>query len=409
MAFLEKETLSPSVSIKGIIYSALLLLLVISLFFIPNIVAIQEKFTKAKKTKETVSSVASNPSQVNIDDIIQSSKSNSSLSGVLSLINGSSSSSHGLDSIHNKGESLELPSLSFNSQEKNALERALFSNQINWDTLTSNQVRNSLRDAQTGAAKILKGLPARNISVRFALINYINGLSWISRADKKLMTADEALAYLEQLDINVTQAMVTSEIDAGDFEAWKKISFGSVSGRSRAAAFKASQTVSFNPKLTITNVELSKSPDYVKSGAGWILNKRPASSISIVGFVLGKDTKKIIVYRYSKRIADIRVSSRTDEDGLRVFKWQSNDATGIISFRAVSKTGIAFQKSYAFLPKSYRRFNQDQAGYFIYPFMMSDNEIISLDGIDTRIDRFFRVGKSVSDGRSNSHEGFDTF
>ena len=415
MSFIEKTTLPSTISFKGLIYSALLLLLVISLFFIPEIVRFQEKVSKAKQVTQFASSASSG--ELDIDSLLSASKSGKSLDSILSMVESGKSVESG------QGD-LSLPAPSKNSQQdavglqsiqdRVMLEKALGGGRVTWDQLNSADVKKAFKNAQTEAAKLLRNLPARQSSIRFSLINYVNGLGWMLRADRKLMSAEEALAYIEQLDINVSQAMLTSEIDAGDFETWKKISFGPLSANSRASAFKNGAYLSFNPRLTLTDVEIHKNADYIRHGSTWVQNKTLRTNVKVAGFVLGRDTRKITVLRDGRKIGEIRLNSRTNEEGVRPFKFRVNDANGVLTFRAYSKDGQAFQKNYAFLPRVYQRFKQDQDGYYILPFGMSAGDEIGLSSFDARIDRFFRVGKSSSSGGGSSIDGsesrgFDTF
>jgi hypothetical protein len=423
MPILDRETLPPTISFKGVLYSSLLLLLVVSLFFIPELVDLQEKMTSTKKVANSLSVASSatksfSSGEINIDEILEASKSGASLDSILSMVENSSKNKNSelTDTVSIPAGNIDSSAsrstgnvkLSVNDiPNKAILEKALLSPNVTWEQLSSNQVKQALKNAQSGAVKILKDLPARQSSVRFALINYINGISWLARSDKKIMSAEEALAYIEQLDINVTQAMISSEIEAGDFEAWKSISIGAISAQTgRAAALKQQTRIVFNPHLTISSLEISRKPDYIKSGAGWKPNKNPSSHVSIVGFVLGKDARKIAVLRNGRRISEIKLNRRPDDQGVRIFKWRNNDANGLITFRVYTKSGQAFQKHYVFINKVYQRFPQDKEGHYILPFGMSDDDVIDLQGYDQRLDRFFRVGRNSGD---DSNRAFDVF
>ena len=410
MALIDRGSLPSNISIKGLIYSALLLLLVISLFFIPELVQFQEKLSRRKQATQF-----SSAGEVDIDSLLSASKSGKSLDSILSSIEsgktGAVESAPGTEqlslsapSASNKlSESASLQAI----QDRVFLEKTLSSGQVTWDQLNSSDVKKAFRNAQTEASKLLRNLPERQTSIRFALINYINGLGWMVRADKKLMSAEEALAYIEQLDINVSQAMLTSEIDAGDFETWKKISFGPLSVNSRASAFKVGAYLAFNPRLTLTDVQIQKSPDYVKRSGVWKTNAEFHSSVKIAGFILGRDTRKITVMKNGRRVGEIRVTARPTADGLRPFSFRWRDANGVLTLRAYSKEGQAFEKSYAFLPRVYRKFRQDEQGFYVLPFGTHQAEDINLQSFDPRLDRFFRVGRAGSD--SSGGQGFETF
>ena len=293
-------------------------------------------------------------------------------------------------------------------QDRVLLEKTFGGGSVTWEQLNSAEVKKAFKNAQTEASKLLKNLPARQTAIRFALINYINGLGWMTRADHKLMSAEEALAYIEQLDINVSQAMLISEIDAGDFETWKKISFGPLSANSRASAFKTGTYIAFNPRLTLTDVAIFKSPDYTKQGASWAYNRHQRSSVKLSGFVLGRDTRKITVLKNGRRYGEIRLAGRPNDDGLRAFNYRIRDGYGFYTLRAYSKGGQAFEKTYVFVPKVAGRFKQDDEGYFILPFATADADSVNLQSIDMRLDRFFRVGRTQNSAESENR-GFDTF
>ncbi len=412
MSFIEKSSIPSTISIKGLLYSALLLLLVISLFFIPEIVKFQERASKVKQvTQFATSSVAGD---VDIDSLLNDSKSGKSLDSILSMVESGKTVESGvqgsisLPAPSRTAETANLQSL----QDRVLLEKTLGSGQVTWEQLNAPEVKKAFKNAQTQAAKLLKNLPARQSTIRFALINYINGLGWMTRADRKLMSAEEALAYIEQLDINVSQAMLTSEIDAADFETWKKVSFGPLSANSRASAFKNGSYLEFNPRLTLTSVEIKKNSDYIRRGGAWVANPVVRSQVTVSGFVLGKDTRKITVHRNGLKILEKRLPSRVNGDGMRSFKLKLADANGVLVFRAYSKDGQAFQKSYAFLPRVYQRFQQDANGFYVLPFASTSGDEISLSTYDARLDRFFRVGRSgVGNGSFDGDENraFDTF
>ncbi len=413
MSLIEKTTLPSTISIKGLIYSALLLLLVISLFFIPEIVKFQERVSKAKQVSKYASDTMSG--ELDIDSLLKASKSGKSLDSILSMVESGKS-------VDTEAQSeLVLPAPSKSSkdstnlqalQDRVMLEKTLGSGRVTWDQLNSAEVKKAFKNAQTEASKLLRNLPAKQSSIRFALINYVNGLGWMTRADKKLMSAEEALAYIEQLDINVSQAMLTSEIDAGDFETWKKVSFGPLSANSRASAFKNGAYLSFNPRLTLTDVEIKKNADYIRRNGAWVRNPSLRTNVRVAGFVLGKDTRKITVHRDGRKVGEIRLSNRTNTEGIRTFKFRIPEANGAITFRAYSKDAQAFQKTYAFLPRVYQRFKQDEDGYYILPFGTASGDEIGLSSFDARLDRFFRVGRAGTTGSSwdgSENRGFDVF
>lgn len=426
MTLLDREVVPPSVSTKGIVYSAFLLLLVVSLFFIPEIVRFQESIGKSKRTVPSVAQTSS----VNIEDLIPSKNSISNLDKILNAVTGTGRK----ESKARDGLTIQAPEVQPESnttptdastgslkdiQDKVMLEKTFGGAQaVTWEQLNSGPVKKAFRSAQTNATKILKGLSGRQSAVRFALINYVNGLGWITRGERKLMSAEEAMAYIEQLDINVTQAMLTSETDAADFEAWKRVSFGPLTLNSRAAAFKVGNSIAFNPRMTLSAVEIQKTPDYVIKKNGAVVAKRSHSSIRLSGFVLGKDIKKIVVYRNGRRVADLRVSKRGTDEGIRTFKWRYRAADGLFTMRAYSAEGEMYEKNYVFLTKVYRRFRQDSDGYYMLPFGDEDSDVVSVRNLDSRLDRFFRVyprGSGSSDGfadggsEGTGGRGFDTF
>lgn len=371
-------------------YTVLLLLLVLSLFFIPEIVRLQESFSK-KPIAKVPPKTSIDLDDVMVDDEVDSEK--SSLDKVIGLMSGESNGKkekegRKLSDIPAPAEGSSLKDVESSIANRDRLQL----DNVTWEKLSSSQVRRVFRDAQAQAQQLLKDLPAKQHVVRFALINYINGLGWITKGERKLMSAEEALAYIEQLDINVTQAMLTSEIDAEDFNQWKKVSLGPLSINSRAAAFKSNREIVFNPRLTLAEVSIRKTPDFKVSNKGAVKQLRSRSRIVVRGFVLGKDPKAVAVYRNGRKVSFMKLKRKVNDEGLRTFRFNYRTADGIFTFRAFSHDGEAFEKHYVFLPRVLNRFEQDEEGYFLIPFNVADFDQLAIRNIDTRLDRYFRVG-----------------
>ena len=400
-------TRSSSFSIKNILYIGFLLALVVSLFFIPEIVQFQGKGSAKKKKITATQSMEF--SGVNLDDLIikkSPSPDLPSLSKIQSMLDG------GLldgDSSKMQSKSTKAGDSASKSEDRVSLIKALSDSKITWQELGKPQVKRAIKDAQRDCLQILKDLPAGNNSVRFALINYINGLNILNRAGSKLLEPYQAIEYIEKLDMEVTQSMLSQSTDSSDFEKWKSVSLGGVFEYGEAANMKRDLVMRFNPYLTLMNVNIVKPYEYTRDKKGQLkIRKNTKTALALTGVILGRDTQKIVVYRNGKRLGTASVGKKANTDGLRVFKYKTKDVTGVYSFQAETKDGQVNVKSYNFYPRA-TRFRRDMDGVFLIPFQSFESDEYRINRINTRVDGYFRINANGSDfgSGSNGMSGID--
>ena len=268
-------------------------------------------------------------------------------------------------------------------------------------------MRNAFREAQKNAAAILREMPEKYQQTRFALLSFVNGTGWIQRAEKSSTSADRALTYIEQLDMEVTTAMIRESVDRSDFLSWSRISLGPLLSSSRAVRMKMKLEIPFNPRVTLAAVELRRPPrtQYGK----FISNGRSIPTmIRVAGYVVGKDTSKLMLIRNGKRATRVSLRGKPDEEGKRSFRFSANKGDGLFLLRAIDTQGNIVDTYYSFFPRA-DAFPRRKNNSVILPIQsVSDPKDFVVAEVDPRLDRFFRVASSAPN-QSNSNAQFDRF
>lgn len=388
-------------AIKNIFVSMMLLALVVSLFFIPELISLYRSFssgnskapiiaqkstTEAKSNKAPIKNVSNEIPKNNLDKIF-----NLVSEGYLE---------------NPAGDKQAKASLNPQSLDPKVIQN-LGDKTITWDLISTNSVRNAFRDAQRSASTILKTMPEKYQQTRFALISFINGSGWIQRAEKSSTSAEKALAYIEQLDTEVTMSMIRESVDRSDFIAWSKVSLGPLLSGSRAIRMKSRMEMPFNPRLTLASVELRRPPrsEYSKYFAR---GRDIPTLVRVSGFIIGKDTNKLVLIKNGRRATRVSLKSKPDEEGKRMFRFSANRGEGLFTLRAIDKDGNIVDNIYSFFPRA-DMFPRRKNNSLMLPIRsVTDPKDFSFGEVDPRLDRFFKVA-SNSPQQSSSNSNFDRF
>lgn len=388
-------------AIKNIFVSLMLLGLVVSLFFIPELISVYRSFSSGSSKSTIIAHKAASKEQSSEIEVKKVSKetADTNLDKIFNLV------SDGY--LENpSGEQQAKASLNPQSLDPKVIQN-LGDKGITWELISTNAVRNAFRDAQRNAATILKTIPEKNQQTRFALISFINGTGWIQRAEKSSTSAEKALAYIEQLDTEVTMAMIRESVDRSDFIAWSKVSLGPLLSGSRAIRMKSRMEMPFNPRLTLASVELRRPPrsEYSK----YFARGRPIPTlIRVSGFIIGKDTNKLVLIKNGRRATRISLKAKPDDEGKRMFRFSANRGEGLFTLRAVDKDGNIVDNIYSFFPRA-DLFPRRKNNSLMLPIRsVTDPKDFSFGEVDPRLDRFFKVASS-SPQQSSSNSNFERF
>ena len=383
---------------KNLILTVCVVLVVVGMFFIPELIDFQRNIGSAKSSvtdeplsedqyalttaKETTGEsleVAGESPLANISRMIDSGYIDRAAKKSTEQRSGGSTSSEGAVQEPTT-DSLALTTLS---------QRAL-----TWETFKSDSVSGALGRARTASLELLKDVPGDDEATRFALYNLANGIKVVRDGGEPGMSAEMAYSYLESLDATVTRAMVREGVARDLYKRWQDISLGELFSSSRLARAKAQYEVVFNPGLSLEKIRVFK--------PGATFRETGKVYVNIEGYVRGNDIKRIAAYQDGVFKRNLTLYN-PDRDGIRRFAWLGRNARSVLTIVAYDKYGESFEKSYRFYPlaKRFRWTPRDQ-GTFLINFRSGL--------IDPSVDRYFRYrGGSGGEVDSSSNLGFIRF
>lgn len=353
-----------SFNLRSILISLFVLIIIAALFFIPDIAQYQtansNSVEEAALTEtESVPDAAADGEQATVvtnsttdaneqidgavidgqETVTQVHRRESPLDQVYSLFDRSPGTEAG-------GEVANAPSEA-EVQERSNVGKLLDKDPVTWDALRSSQVRAVLNRAKNDVSALLRGIPERYSSTKFALYNYLNGIDLIMGGSDQL-TAEEAIRYLEHLDQSVTRNMIEEGVDRSDYMRWSSVSLSNVLQQSKASRMKERYRMVFDPKMTLSWVsvsgpsayELRTDPEAYKTG----------SFLRLKAYLQGKEIKRVSLYRDGNFVGEVGITPPS-KDGKRFVFYETSPASGYWTFKVEDEYGETYEKTYVFYPK----------------------------------------------------------
>ncbi|MBX7143998.1 MAG: hypothetical protein K1X79_06065 [Oligoflexia bacterium] len=278
--------------------------------------------------------------------------------------------------------------------EKKA-EKVLSEVPLTFDKIKSQDAKYLLNKARGDALTLLTTIPKTSVDTRFALYGYVSALGAVLANPEEFGEATDAIAYVERMDQTVTRAMFRERVDRSDYLKWASISLGDELRVSRNARTKSQYRMPFNPRFTISSVEIRQ-----PAGLGGGFDEKAPVYINFEGFVVGKDVTKFEIYHDDKLVSD---AAPLDPDALtnrRMFSYTLGDGRGTYTFKVYDDQGNQFVRSYAFYPKVRSYPWKADTGLYTLPFKNEGERI------DMRLDRTFRA---TGNDKGSSNSGIGTF
>lgn len=393
MAIASRTSRSSRISFKSVLFSLMALLLVIGLFFIPEIIQFKRAVSGTAKTAGEMKTFQTATVKTPAD------KKESQLSRIASLID-----SGYLDRIksdqHKDGkkpdEKKPEASTAVNTSAKVAApegERTIkaIDASLTWKALKSRDSKSSLNKAKDQIMDILTDIPVDLRGSRFALLNFANAIEQItSGGAEKTTPAPQALALLEKLYTTTVNEFLREGISQVAYKRFVGIDFGSV--LNNASPLLSGSAVAFNPQLTLMKIGLTQKKQGKTEGT-LIAN--------IEGFVVGDDVVRIEIVSGGIRSNDV-VPKKFDSIGYRRFTINRLELTGKLLLKVYDRTGRVFQKLYSIYPRA--KIFENGKGRFLIPESVSE--------FDNRLDRYFTMQVSSPSDSSDlfmESSGFEKF
>jgi hypothetical protein len=406
MVVLGRSVGSQSMSRSNMMLSAIVLFVVVALFFIPEIVGYQRKQTDYVGPIEAEAPVESSPMASLGPDAAgsllagQETAAESPLTQVsrlldqtLKSLSGNSLPEAETNSITNQTTETESVTETPGVQDKKA-EQVLSENPLTIERLKSREVLGVFDRARSEALSIASQLPKRSIRSRYALFNYAAALSAVSANPAQFGEPTDAVVYIENLDASVTRAMLSEGVDRTDFLRWASVSLGNDLRVSRAARLKNQYNIPFNPRLTLANVSITHPGDrttgrYDEPGQAYV---------DFDGIVVGKDSQRIEILLDGKMVGEYVLPEPDPATARRSWSFRQGDARGVYTIRVHGNNGEVYNRYYSFYPKVRAFAWVSATGQYAIPYNAQD------DKINRQLDRFFLTAGNKG-GATNSSIG----
>ncbi len=376
---LGKSGLNP----KGFIVTGVVLLLVLALFFIPELVNFQKTLSvdhvvgsqvhKAQQDLAALNSGLSQDSRATDQE-----ERSTSLLGMNPLDEVSAMLNPGyIEQVRAKKVVQTMPKTPGKVESRDGIPK------LSWDTLRSSASTSQMQQAENEAALIAKQLPPRAAASRFALLSFASSLRVVRNGAEKVMQPVEAVRYVDYTRLAVVRSMEQEGVDREFYNRFVTLSLGPVLDAQRGVGIADVPKV-FSPNLALTRVSVFRSPTrgrrFVEEGSARVL-------VGFSGYVVGREVRQIEIYQNGIRL-DRVIPGRADSEGIRTFRYSrrnQKDGRGIFTLRITDQFGQVVERSYAFYPKA-RQFSWQRGGYF---------EIPRVEPGDHRLDRFFAYGRDA--------------
>lgn len=387
MAIASRSVRSPGVSFRGIFFTGLALILVVGLFFIPEIIQFQRKLTGSTqkgsgkgemKTLQTATS--SKPVQKE-----------SQLSKIASLIESGYLERLGKGEVSKQEVSATTDAKGKPAKDAKSVGPATDSG-LSWKSIKGRNSRQALKKSRDETLEILKTVPSDRVGTRFTLLNFANGIDQVLDGNaEKTLGPSEAVRFLEGLQTAASREMLREGIDRVAYKRFMSLNFGPAISASSLRL--SGQLVAFNPQMTLTKVNLS-----ARQASA---NRSGTIQVGFDGYVVGEDVESIEIVSAGIKIEDIK-PKKSDSSGVRNFKVKSFELRGNVSMRVRDNKGRVYQKLYSFYPRS--KIFEYRNGRFMIPKVVSK--------FDNRLDRFFTLKQPRLDTVSEAYlesQGFERF
>lgn len=387
MAVASRSIRTSGYSFKGIIFTIIGILVIIALFFIPEIIQFQRSISGistsvgAMKTLQTAAvSIPKDPKD-------------SQLNRIASLIDSGYLEKLGnTDAKKVASDSAAVPVTETKTDASSAVKSAdKKESGASWKAIKSRESKSALRKAHDEMLNILRTLPTDRRGSRFALLNFANGLEQlVDGNNEKTLAASDAIRQLETLYSACIKEFINEGVSQIAYKRFVGIDFGPTI--STWSLKLSGQLVPFNPQLTLTQLSISQ---------------RKASDtsapviVSFEGYIVGDDVERIEMVCGGIRFDDL-LPKKVDASGYRKFKSKRFDLTGKVLLKVYDRRGRVYQKLYSFYPRA--RIFETRKGRFIIPKTASE--------YDNRLDRFFTYQVSREDTTTDAflvNQGFERF
>ncbi len=176
--------------------------------------------------------------------------------------------------------------------------------ELTWEQVQSPAYQQILINARRTASNLSAAVSTTYENSKYALFNFVTGIDYVMRDAPSRISVNDAMNYLEHLDMEVPRSFVKDGLERNYFSEWEKVSLTKLIGTNRSERFKKMSKPRFHPEITLGTVEImvQKSYNKVKRSRQDVYD---ASRMNIDFSIKANDAVKGEVYLDSKKIRDI--------------------------------------------------------------------------------------------------------
>jgi len=220
--------------------------------------------------------------------------------------------------------------------------------EIKWEHFQQRETQNEIRAARREINSLINSIDERKQNSRRALRSMYRGLDAVSKykPGNNGLSAQEALGYLEYLEIEASRALLADRVERNQYLRWNDISFGKPFADRNSAAFKRNNIPPFKPQLVIRTFHINHIEGRHDTPSTYTVGR-------VEGHVWGDDVASVTVFSGNRDSGSVFLAKDSNSEGARAIGTRSRlNAENEITFVVEDKLGETYTKSYLFHPRA---------------------------------------------------------
>jgi len=220
--------------------------------------------------------------------------------------------------------------------------------EIKWEHFQRRETQKDIRGALRDIASLVDDLDESKRNSRRTLTNMSRGLEAVSRykPGNNGLSAPEALGYLEYLEVEASKALLAERVERNHYLRWNDVSFGEPFADRYSATFKRNHIPPFRPQLIIQTFNINHIEGRNDTPSTFTVGR-------VRGYVRGDDIASVTVYSGNRERGSVSLAKDSNEEGTRSIGTRSRlNAKSEITFVVEDRLGEIYTKSYLFYPRA---------------------------------------------------------
>lgn len=282
--------------------------------------------------------------------------------------------------------------------QRKVLVQALRSGKPTWDILQLPIVMTTIQRAAAESESVFRMLPPEKSEARLAVRNFIAGLEYFQGREVRSLAPQEGLQFLRRIDRDVTDSLIKDNVGRDIFNVWRNVSLETILLTSGALDYRDALAPPFFADIIVTGVSIADD-NQKKSN---IIRRKLRWNLTIGGIVESAAATQVELLGPGKLRKTMALPATKDG------KWRSFSFTtsgspyGQFILRVSDGEGGFLEKYYSFL-KIGLKYRNPQTGEYRIPVVSTKEKDRPVDRF---LDKIFTVGSPRVGGPGGSGEAF---